>query len=87
MALSKEAALETARQFLHMKRGELAYPVCDKPSRESSPRVLEQGKFAGRQVWSFDFDYIPPAHLLVDPTSVRILVDDANSEAAFYTPW
>jgi hypothetical protein len=87
MALSEEAALETARRFLHMKRGDLAHPVCDTPSRKSSPRVINQGKFAGHQVWSFNFDYIPPAHLLVDPTCVRILVDDASGEAAFYTPW
>jgi len=59
----------------------------DTPSRKSLPQVLNQGKFAGRQVWSFDFDYIPPAHVLVDPTCVRIMVDDASGEVAFFTPW
>lgn len=87
MAFSEEAALETARQFLRMKRRELSHPVSDTPSRRSSPQVLDRGRFAQRQVWLFDFDYIPPAHVLVDPTSVRIMVDDASGEVAFYTPW
>ena len=87
MSLSEEAALDTARKFLHTRGRELAHPVRDTPSRKSLPQVLNQGKFAGRQVWSFDFDYIPPAHVLVDPTCVRIMVDDASGEVAFFTPW
>jgi len=87
MALSEEAALETARRFLNTERRELALPVRETPSQKSLPRLLTQGKFAGRQAWSFDFDYVPPAHVLVGPTCVRILVDDANGEAAFFTPW
>ncbi|MCC6823014.1 MAG: hypothetical protein IT579_19975 [Verrucomicrobia subdivision 3 bacterium] len=87
MALSEEAALETALEFLHTKRRELVHPVHGTPSRKSLPRVAEQGQFAGHQVWSFDFDYIPPANVLVDPACVRILVDDASGEAVFFTPW
>ena len=87
MRFSEEAALHTAREFLHTKRRELAHPVGDMPSRKSLPTVLNQGTFAGRLVWSFDFHYMPPAHILADPTCLRILVDDATGEAAFFLPW
>ena len=87
MALSEAAAIETARKFLHTNRNELAYPVSDTPTRKVSPRELDRGKFAGRQAWSFDFNYTPPADVLVDPSCVHILVDDASGEATFFTPW
>jgi hypothetical protein len=78
MPLTEQQAIEKARRFVQTIRRDLAYPVSDKPSA----KLLSQG----RAVWAVDFDYAPPPHLLVDPSAIRILVDDVTGEAAVWRP-
>jgi len=86
MPLSEQEALEAARKFVQTIRRELAYAVRDTPSRTSLSGDVGPGELAGREVWTFEFDYAPPPRRLVGPSCIRILVDAENGNAALCTP-
>jgi len=58
MPLSEQEALQAAQMFVQKIRRDLAYPVCESPTHKSLARDTGKGKFAGRDVWTFGFDYM-----------------------------